>query len=78
MSCPVQARRKTRMMAGDGCGLSEPRTPANAELSSKLAQMKAEREKQDCMWQAPIEITASQGGNIVKRPNYSSDTSKGT
>jgi len=66
------------MMAGDGGGLSEPRTPANAELSSKLAQMKAERDKQDCMWQTPVQITASQGGNIVKRPNYLSDTSKGT
>ena len=47
MSCQI---RKMRMMSSGTCE-PRPATGASAEMAAKLAQMQAERGRQDQMWQ---------------------------
>ena len=47
----------------------QPQTPASKELQDRLAQMKAERENQDGMWNEPVAATTqvqSQSQSIQK------------
>jgi hypothetical protein len=43
-----------RWGSGTPCS-KEPDTAANKEMAAALAAMKAERDKQDTMWQLPVE-----------------------
>ncbi len=36
----------------------QPQTPASKELQDRLAQMKAERNNQDGMWNEPVAVAA--------------------
>ena len=40
--------------------MKESNTTAAKEMAAKLAQMKAEREKQDTMWQQPTYTSAAE------------------
>jgi hypothetical protein len=62
MSCRI---RRTQMMAQANC--EKPADPImKKELDTKLAQMQAERVKQDQMWTTPTNHT---NGNICKSSN---------
>ncbi len=62
MSCRI---RRTQMMAQGSC--EKPADPQmKKELDTKLAQMQAERIKQDQMWITPTNHT---NGNICKSSN---------
>ena len=57
MSCHV---RKMRIMAAASAGCSEPRTSNANELSARLAQVQAERDRQDALWtQQPVTQNSS-------------------
>jgi hypothetical protein len=51
MSCHV---RKMRIMAAASAGCSEPKTSTAGELSVRLAQIQAERDRQDALWTQPV------------------------
>ena len=51
MSCHV---RKMRIMAAASAGYSEPKTSNASELSARLAQIQAERDRQDALWTQPV------------------------
>ena len=55
MSCQI---RKTRLMAQAGCSEKPTNPQARAEFDSKLAQLQAERVRQDTMWSTISEQTA--------------------
>lgn len=68
MSCQL---RKMKMMAAASCENKSPETACGKEVASKLAQMQAERAKQDQMWTTPVKSeyqvsTSSLGGQYTK------------
>lgn len=63
MSCRI---RRTQMMAQAGCSEKPADPKMKKELDSKLAQMQAERIKQDQMWITPTNHTSE---NICKLSN---------
>ncbi len=52
MACKVNFWKRQGMSASNGA--QNPTTPASMELQKKLADMKAEREKLDTLWTAPV------------------------
>ena len=71
MSCQI---RKMRMMSSSGTCEPRPQGTAATEMAARLAQMQAERGRQDQMWQpttATSEKTtyASSTSEIVKTNN---------
>lgn len=71
MSCQI---RKMRMMSSSGTCERQPQGAAATEMAAKLAQMQAERGRQDQMWQATTVTSekttyASSTSEIVKTNN---------
>ena len=71
MSCHI---RKMRMMSSSATCEPRPTTGASTEMAARLAQMQAERGRQDQMWQPTTTTSekttyASSTSEIVKTNN---------
>ena len=65
MSCQL---RKMKMMAAASCDARAPDTQSAKEVAAKLAQMQAERARQDQMWNPPqTKSELSSDNTIVAR-----------
>lgn len=56
-----------KMMAAASCDGRAPETQCGKEVAAKLAQMQAERAKQDQMWTEPIKCEPASANNTVSR-----------
>ena len=56
MSCNI---RKMRMMSSTGTCEPRPQGAAATEMAARLAQMQAERGRQDQMWSEPTTVTSN-------------------
>ena len=59
MACKLTVWKRERAMAASNRE-QNPTTPASTELQKKLADMKAEREKLDTLWTAPVTTPVQQ------------------
>jgi hypothetical protein len=60
MSCQL---RKMKMMAAASCDARAPETQCGKEVAARLAQIQAERIRQDQMWTEPIKSEPASANN---------------